>query len=133
MKKEIAKKWAETLRSNKYKQGESCLKETNVKTNKTYHCCLGVLCELYNEHMKISKKKKLKDVLDKDGQHSFNNHIEVLPEEVRVWSGLISNNGTINSASKYYDSYYTSLSAMNDFGCSFKKIANVIDKDWKNI
>lgn len=31
MKKEVAKKWVKALRSGKYKQGDRCLKQTNIK------------------------------------------------------------------------------------------------------
>ena len=42
MKKSIADKWVEALRSGKYKQGEGFL---HSESNNTY-CCLGVLCEI---------------------------------------------------------------------------------------
>ena len=37
--KPIIKKWVKELRSGKYKQGKSCLKNANT------YCCLGVYCE----------------------------------------------------------------------------------------
>ena len=40
MKKEIADKWVEALRSGKYKQGKSALKKDDS------FCCLGVLCDI---------------------------------------------------------------------------------------
>jgi hypothetical protein len=43
-KKEFRKKWIEALRSGKYKQGREYLKKDG------FHCCLGVACEIYNEH-----------------------------------------------------------------------------------
>ena len=97
MKKEVAKKWVKALRSGKYKQGDGCLKQTNLKKNKTYHCCLGVLCELYNEQMINNKKKKLNDDVDKYGLHSFEEDIEVLPDNVRQWAGLIGKAGSFNN------------------------------------
>lgn len=133
MKKEIAKKWIKALRSGKYKQGNGCLKQTDLKKNKTYHCCLGVLCEIYNEQMTKSKKKKLNDDMDKYGLHSFNKDIEVLPENVRDWSGVDGCTGHFRNIINYDDYPYASLAAMNDRGCSFKKIANTIEKEWENL
>jgi hypothetical protein len=132
MKKEVAKKWVKALRSGKYKQGDGCLKQTDTKKNKTYHCCLGVLCELYNEQMTKSKKKKLNDVVDKYGLHSFDKEVEVLPDSVRDWADLMGKTGSFSNDIDTYDGY-GSLSAMNDLGCSFKKIANTIDKEWENL
>ena len=136
MKKEVAKKWIKALRSGKYKQGYDCLKQTYLKKNKTYHCCLGVLCELYNEQMAKSKKKKLDDVVDKHGLHSFDKKIEILPDSVMKWSGLDGNTAHFNKIISYDigpDADYTSLAAMNDLGCSFKKIADTIEKEWENL
>lgn len=134
MKKEVAKKWVKALRSGKYKQGEGCLKQTDIPKNKTYHCCLGVLCELYNEQMTQSKKKKLNDDIDKYGLYSFEEDIEVLPDNVRQWAGLIGKTGSFNNDVKTDDGvYYASLAEMNDLGCSFKEIANTIEKEWGNL
>ena len=132
MKKEVAKKWVKALRSGKYNQGDGCLKQTNIKKNKTYHCCLGVLCELYNEQMSKSKKRKLTDKVDKHGLHSFDKDVEVLPDSVRRWAGLIGKTASFKDAVES-DNYYTSLASMNDLCCSFKEIANTIEKEWENL
>jgi len=58
MRKIIAKKWIKALRSGKYKQGKGYLKQFTSK-NEPRHCCLGVLCELYNDTMKKNYKKTL--------------------------------------------------------------------------
>lgn len=42
MKKEIADKWVEALRSGKYKQGTRRLYDPPTNS----YCCLGVLCEI---------------------------------------------------------------------------------------
>ena len=132
MKKEVAKKWVKALRSGKYKQGDGCLKQTNLKKNKTYHCCLGVLCELYNEQMSKSKKRKLSDTVDKHGLHSFDKDIEVLPNSVKEWAGLFGKTGKFTDVVPSNNDY-TSLTEMNDLGCSFKMIANTIEKEWENL
>lgn len=56
MKQNIMKKWVKALRSGKYKQGYGTLKQYNG-FEEVYHCCLGVLCELYNDEMRKNKKK----------------------------------------------------------------------------
>mgnify|MGYP007046850129 CR=1 FL=1 len=65
MKKDIAKKWVKALRSGKFKQGQGTLKQYDSEGN-IKHCCLGVLCELYNETMKKNKKKTLPEKFDND-------------------------------------------------------------------
>lgn len=131
MKKEIAKKWVKALRSGKYNQGQGCLKQT-TSNNKTFHCCLGVLCELYNDDMRKKKKKTLKESKS-NGIHKFNRMDERLPAIVQKWAGLQSNNGAFkNIETNYWDNYF-GLADMNDFGGSFKKIATTIEKQIDNI
>lgn len=48
MKKDIAMKWVNALRSGKYKQGAGQLFNSKNKT----HCCLGVLCDILNVDLK---------------------------------------------------------------------------------
>lgn len=57
MKPELKKKWVDALRSGKYIQGRSWLK--NTKTN-TY-CCLGVLCEVLVEEGKATEQSSNND------------------------------------------------------------------------
>ena len=64
MKAEIAKKWVKALRSGRYQQGKQALK-VKSKRGITRHCCLGVLCELYqNAHrgkkLKSSRRRAVK-------------------------------------------------------------------------
>ena len=134
MKQNIMKKWVKALRSGKYKQGQGVLKQTTSK-NVTYHCCLGVLCELYNEDMKNKKKKTLKETRY-NGIHRLDKESEHLPSKVQKWAGLSGRVGQF----KDYDhnkilnpNVYSSLADMNDMGCKFKTIANTIEKRWENI
>ena len=120
MKKIIAKKWIKALRSGKYKQGQGALKQS-TESGDTYHCCLGVLCELHNEDMKKNKKKTLCEKRDLMGLHTFNKAAEVLPPVVQQWAKLGSNNGTLIE-----NTFYT-LAELNDTGHSFEKIATIIE------
>ena len=129
------KKWVKALRTGKYKQGNSFLKVTDKRSNKTYYCCLGVLCELYNEESKKNKKKmlsektRINELYDHGHVHSFNNENTILPNKVMNWSGLSHQNGNFNKPCCGFDS----LAAMNDEACSFKKIAKTIEKEWENL
>lgn len=138
MKQNIMKKWVKTLRSGKYKQGQGLLKQTvtNITKHKTYHCCLGVLCELYDNEMKKNKKKTLSKKTDYAGVHSFNKQDESLPKVVQKWAGLFSKVGDFRNVDRRDISSYgdfASLADMNDLGCSFKKIAKTIEKEWENL
>jgi len=141
MKKDIAKKWIKALISNKYKQGTGTLKQYNSK-GEAQHCCLGVLCELYNKDMKKNKKKTLpENIYDNDcnfshGYAKFGNRKEDLPKEVREWSGMKTSLGKFAFKSKDYTGEYSDtecLADLNDSGRKFKTIAKIIDKNWENL
>ena len=134
MKKDVMKKWVKALRSGKYKQGGGTLKQYNSK-GVAQHCCLGVLCELYNDSMRKSKKKVLPEkVYDNDGDFSFGycrfgGHKEDLPKEVKNWAGINNNLG------KFYlsDGHYECLADLNDMGKKFKTIADIIEKNYEQL
>lgn len=134
MNKNVMKKWVKALRSGKYKQGQGLLKQT-TEQNTISHCCLGVLCEIYNNDMRKSKKKTLSEQRY-NGIHKFNKQLECLPKTVQKWAGLFSKVGDFrnvdrNDITSYGD--FASLADMNDLGCSFKKIAKTIEKQWENL
>jgi hypothetical protein len=132
MKKEIAKKWIKALKSGKYKQGKSFLKQYDTK-NQPRHCCLGVLCELYNESMKKNHKKTLtvknSNICPENGYRyvTFSGAGESLPPVVKKWAGMKSNYGDIDNQ------FYDSLADMNDFGKTFNTISNTIEKNIENL
>ncbi len=126
MNKNVMKKWVKTLRSGKYKQGQGVLKQTNGE-NKTFHCCLGVLCELYNDQMRKNKKKTLSEKIQ-HGIHYINKCDEKLPEIVKQWAGLYNDIGSFKDSPESND-----LSDINDLGYSFKEIATIIEKQWENL
>lgn len=131
MKQNIMKKWVKALRSGKYKQGQGVLKQTNGK-NVTYHCCLGVLCELYNEDMTDKKKKTLKETRY-NGIHRLDKESEHLPIKVQKWAGLSGRIGQFADYDIRNTDAHPSLADMNDMGCGFKTIANTIKKNWENL
>lgn len=127
MKKHIAKKWAEALRSGKYKQGYNRLRD-----EKNNFCCLGVLCNLHaNEFPKLAKTQS--DPLSYLGEE------DSLPKEVLEWSGLSDSLGELKEIdwwdeddTRIFDRY-TSLAEANDEGVKFKKIADWIEQNYEKI
>ena len=120
------KKWVKALLSGKYKQGQGLLKLKQTDHNNAIrHCCLGVLCELYNEDMKEKKKKKLTEKVDGFGVIRFNKQPEHLPNIVKDWADLNDNVGSIGA--------FDSLATINDDGKTFKTIAKIIEKNWENL
>lgn len=138
MKKAIAEKWVKALRSKKYKQAKSVLKIKN-KSGVVRHCCLGVLCELYQQDMRKQKRKPLHvslnnahgydEDLPKTSQiYDFNGDVSHLPERVQKWAGMRTDNGDLDGES--YDVGGITcwdLVSVNDHGANFQKIATVIE------
>lgn len=136
MKQNIMKKWVKALRSGKFKQGTGTLKQYNRK-GKAEHCCLGVLCELYNGEMRKNKKKTLPEkVYDNDSDFSygysrFGNSKCDLPKEVMNWSGMKDKIGRFTTDNSIPSQY--TLADLNDLGKKFKGIADIIEKNWENL
>lgn len=89
MNENIKTKWVIALRSRGYKQGKSFLKRYNPEGEALY-CCLGVLCELYNEDMERNNKDALSTNTDCDGHTRYGCQLHVLPDEVTEWSEMNS-------------------------------------------
>ena len=127
MKQNIMKKWIKALRSGKYKQGEGTLKQYDSKGN-AQHCCLGVLCELYNQEMRKNKKKTIPEkIYDNDSNFSFgytrfDRICDGLPKSVMYWSGVRNTIGQFETEN---------LADLNDTGRKFKTIAGIIEKNWE--
>ena len=120
MKQEIAKIWVDALRSGEYTQGRERLKQIDKEV--VTHCCLGVLCELYNQQ----NDQPLKEIIDEIYGHcvSFNGFSNSLPPIVQKWAGLGSSFGTYQ---------FSILSNMNDEGASFPVIADIIEQNIENL
>lgn len=146
MKPEIAEKWVKALRSKKYKQGQYVLKK-RTPTGRVEHCCLGVLCELYNEQKAREQKKMpvhkaIKKQLDglprtfKPGTtvYSFNGKSKTgalteLPYRVMQWAGIKTEYGTFTG----HFLRPKSLAGLNDRGYKFSQIADLIDKNFEEL
>lgn len=114
MNERVMKKWTKALRSGKYKQGRNRLCGIDSKGNKSY-CCLGVLCDLYNNEMKRNKKKTLEletipgseaetTMLNPNCKHpdfviKYNGQEGTLPDPVLKWAGF----GPYNTEGEFTD------------------------------
>lgn len=80
-KQEVRELWANVLKTNRYRQADSTLKET--VNGRAKHCCLGVLCELYiKEHPQA-------DGWDRDlDDWTFQGEGSIPPMSVLNWAGL---------------------------------------------
>lgn len=132
MKKAIAEKWVKALLSKKYKQGKGALK-IKTKAGAVRHCCLGVLCELYQQDRRRNKKPRLKtkdrpaaEVLEDTSKRGhvvvFGNESALLPKIVQRWAGMHSDDGVFPGPEMM-----ESLAAMNDDGENFAAIADAIE------
>lgn len=101
MKKALKDRWVAALRSGEYAQGSSYLKD-ETDGGETFHCCLGVLCEISPA---VAKRR-----LGSWGMFSL------LSREQLDYAVLDDN--TQNT-----------LAYKNDHGTSFKRIATWIERN----
>jgi hypothetical protein len=120
MKKEIAEKWVQALRSGGYKQTKEVLR------NSDGFCCLGVLCDLYKKEPNSNvdwQHNKGKDY------YSFFDDESCLPKPVLEWSGI-----KILTARYSYGSIGgNTLIYHNDSGATFLQIADIIEREVENL
>jgi hypothetical protein len=78
--------WAEALESDRFRKGRGFLRQ-RLNSGLTYHCCLGVLCEVAIEHGVDL------DVSDPgvEGETFFDSEAMLLPKKVVEWAGLDRN------------------------------------------
>lgn len=112
MKKSIAMRWAKALESGRYKQTIESLQDSNG------NCCLGVLCRISRKGKFINNDAFLEFGLNGDSQSN------VLIPGVMRWAGISTEIGEFAG---------TSLADLNDTGKSFKEIAKIIRKHYKEL
>ena len=110
---DLAKAWADALRSGKYKQGTMGLRSGDA------YCCLGVACELFRQ---TYGKGRWKETANGDFYFSIGRERAggFLPIRVRDALGLDDIGG------RYDDG---SLAALNDRGATFAEIADIIESE----
>ena len=121
MNKDIAQKWIDALRSGDYKQGANYLKRSIGELK--IHCCLGVLCELYNESNEKLDEKYIWDSPSIE-IHVFDGSSGALPSKVMNWAEIRTEDGSIGDIT---------LTRENDLGKPFTEIANTIEKYWRQL
>lgn len=109
MNPEVRELWTTALRSGKYKQGESFLKDGDS------FCCLGVLCDI------AAQEGIVKSVKEIEGLTYYDEDNAVLPESVMRWSGITSR------PAEYREDGHA-LTIDNDEGKSFADIADIIEE-----
>lgn len=119
MNADIAKRWAAELRSGAFKQGTQNLKYEDCDS--TYHCCLGVLCELYMRETGEKLQEAVEPIEDRGEPSRYACHIfnveydEFPPDDVTGWAEID-------------DKSCIRLTEMNDDqGASFAQIADYIE------
>lgn len=122
---ENAKRWVEELRSGKYRQGKGVLHQTTEAEGEDEFCCLGVACKLYVEEHPDSLQVEVSSSGAYPGAVRYGEGLAILPEVVRGWLGLKTKTGEYHKTPVTT----TSLSAQNDQGLSFKKIAKTIENE----
>jgi hypothetical protein len=131
MKKNIAMKWVKALRSGKYKQGQSRLRNDSVDTKTTTWCCLGVLCDIMNPDGWDSNTygSSFSYACPIDGREDT-----VLPASVRKAAGMKSDNGERVGSRKslvYLNDRCSDKTGKGTY--SFDKIADIIEKEYAEL
>lgn len=117
MYEDVAKEWIKELRSGNYKQGRGTLRNA-----KNECCCLGVLCDLM-EGTEWTYDEPF-------GRYYIGASTAIVPPHIAKWAGMKFSNGNYRGD----DNYSTSLVFANDTGRkSFKEIADIIEKHWKEM
>lgn len=109
MRQEVAEQLCEALRSDKYKQTSSRLRDGDR------FCCLGVLCDISGLHE-----------WEEDGTYGGNEGI--LPWKVMEWAGMSTAGGNV-----VLNGELTCLAELNDSGMAFTNIADIIEEGWRNL
>jgi hypothetical protein len=116
MNPEIRARWCAALRSGNYRQGQKMLRAGDS------YCCLGVLCDLA-VRAGILGEPVLLTTGDEDEQWwYYDSRCDYLPGAVKEWAGLPDSNPEVR-----FRGEKTWLAEINDSGCTFAEIADVID------
>lgn len=120
MKEAAAKAWTEALRSGKYKQGAGVLRDESGR-----FCVLGVLCDLYDPTG--WSRGAIRTYTNPAPGFSYRGLHDVLPMPVMEQAGIADQRGELWSLDGQ------SLAEMNDAGKSFVELADIIEREWRNL
>ena len=117
MKKKVMKKWTAALRSGSYKQRKGYLSDGGA------YCCLGVLCELAPADVRAEHVAQYKEKYE-----------ETLSPAMMKWADIKDMEGRLpKEYKKKGGSHSALLTDLNDSGLSFKQIANIIERNYKEL
>ncbi len=117
MKREIAAKWCDALRSGEYQQAPQQLRVYG--TDVDGFCCLGVLCDLYAKER--PDEGRWDGDLFRAGLSVGSTH---LPRDVQEWAGMSSDCGSRDG---------DPLTDLNDNGATFASIADLIERECESL
>lgn len=155
MKKEIADRWVQELRSGRYSQtvGNLHISDSSTDRRPVGFCCLGVLCSMAVEDGVIDPPSST-TARYADGIVTYNEYegLQSLPgPAVLDYATLSSETGeglTLDDVKDFLTSdqvravfhqpnpedwYVTTLVDMNDNGVPFSTIADIIEKHWEKL
>ena len=137
MDKAVMEEWVAALRSGKYRQGQSMLRvfDSEQEPPMNRFCCLGVLCDIFSETRTDCSWASCGScdafAFGVKGQ-DFN--CKALPDAVRHWADMRSKVGYLynpESGNQLEDEY--SLVYLNDAGCTFKQLADWIERNYEKL
>ncbi|KKM24113.1 hypothetical protein LCGC14_1608420 [marine sediment metagenome] len=137
----VIRKWVEALRSGLYKQGTTVLKILPTGQRKlTRFCCLGVLCDLYEQETGNKLDWQSEHFCEKNWlgvcESSLGGVTTItLPDVVRNWAGLSNNDPYVyltKTEKEIAGGSTETLAELNDAGVKFKSIARAIEVTFLN-
>lgn len=115
MRKELAQRWIDALRSGEYTQGRNFLRRPGAAGDPDLYCCLGVLCEIAVQD-KVIRPSMIGVGCNDNSVYIYEGFAEQIPpQKVAEWSGV-----------PHEDLHQ--LAQYNDVGHSFNEIAERIHK-----
>lgn len=121
MNPEVKEMWVNALESGEYLKGKYRLREQEGTVDK--YCCLGVLCDLAVKNTIIPEPKR--NIMDNVWEY-VGDERAVLPEAVRDWAGLDSENPIIRLDNSVNEDHMP-ISAINDYhAVTFEPIVKAI-------
>lgn len=124
---ELQERWLFALESGEYNQTKGFLQDEKG------NCCLGVACRVMGYPVHIDRKEEdcIRNIhihpnfyRGSDGLHWLT--MEVMPSPAWELLGLRDASGIFENRIEYNGRHYWGLSAMNDWGLTFKEIAAFI-------
>ena len=110
MNPQIKQKWLSALRSGDYQKTQCYLRTDDG------FCCIGVLCDLYGKENNVEW-----NLVNNGHNYEFQDRESYLPSSVKKWADLEYCNPHVNDGE-------STLVSLNDTGCTFEQIADVIEK-----